>query len=547
MVLHISSSASNEGAKLRTTNVRLCIGASVERILMTAEEAVKLIKDGDTIASGGFAGSGHPEELTLYLEKRFLKTGHPRDLTLVCTAGQGAGETKGLNHLAHEGLIKRVIGGHWNLMLKLGDMVLANQIEGYNLPLGVISHLYRDIAAGKPGTISHVGLHTFADPRISGGKLNERTTEDLVSIINLVGKEWLFYKAFPIHVSILRGTTADVKGNITLEKEIGTLEMLSMAQAAKNSGGIVIAQVSRIINKINTSPWLVKIPGMMVDAIVVARPENHHQTYAEVYNPAYCKHQGADADIVLERMSLGHKKVICRRAAMEITRRAIVNLGIGIPEGIAKVADEEGIRDQMILTVEAGAIGGVPAAGLSFGATVNPEAIIDQPAIFDFYDGGGIDMGFLGMAECDKHGNVNVSKFGNRIAGAGGFINITQNSKEVVFCGTFTAEGLKTEVSGGSMKILHEGAHRKFVDSVEHLTFNGAYAEERGHKVLYITERAVFEMTSEGMTLIEIAPGIDLQHDVLDQMGFQPEVSKDLKLMDERIFRDEPMGLHHNH
>lgn len=523
------------------------MGASVERILMTAEEAVKLIKDGDTIASGGFAGSGHPEELTLFLEKRFLKTGHPRDLTLVCTAGQGDGATKGLNHLAHEGLIKRVVGGHWNLMLKLGQMAIDNKIEAYNLPLGVISHLYRDIAAGKPGTISHVGLHTFVDPRISGGKLNERTTEDLVSIINLLEKEWLFYKAFPIHVAILRGTTADVKGNITLEKEIGTLEMLSMAQAAKNSGGIVIAQVSRIINKINTSPWLVKIPGMMVDAIVVARPENHHQTYAEVYNPAYCKHQGADADIVMERMPLNHKKVICRRAAMEINRRAIVNLGIGIPEGIAKVADEEGIRDQMILTVEAGAIGGVPAAGLSFGATVNPEAIIDQPAIFDFYDGGGIAMGFLGMAEVDQFGNVNVSKFGNRIAGAGGFINITQNAKEVVFCGTFTAEGLKTQVADGKLNILHEGSSRKFIDAVEHLTFNAAYAKERGHKVLYITERAVFEMAENGMTLTEIAPGIDLQRDILGHMGFKPHIAEHLKLMDKRIFCDKPLGLHRNH
>ena len=511
---------------------------------MTAEEAVRLIKDGDTIASGGFAGSGHPEELTLYLEKRFLKTGHPKNLTLVCTAGQGDGDSKGLNHLAHEGLVKRIVGGHWNLMPKLGQMVLEEKMEGYNLPLGVISHLYRDIAAGKPGTISHVGLHTFVDPRSTGGKLNKRTTEDIVELIELAGKEWLFYKAFPIHVAILRGTTADVRGNITLEKEIGTLEMLSMAQAAKNSGGIVIAQVSRIINKINTSPWLVKIPGMMVDAIVVARPENHHQTYAEVYNPAYCKHQGDDADIVLEHMPLDMRKVICRRSAMEITGRAIVNLGIGIPEGIAKVTDEEGIRDQMILTVEAGAIGGSPASGLSFGATVNPEAIIDQPAIFDFYDGGGIDQAFLGMAQVDSHGNANVSKFGNRIAGAGGFINITQNSKQVIFCGTFTAQGLKVQVGDGKLRILNEGSQHKFLADVEHVTFNGAYAHSRGHKVLYVTERAVFQMTDEGVVLVEIAPGIDLQENILDHMGFRPIVSKNLSLMDERIFHDERMGLY---
>ncbi len=510
--------------------------------LMTADEAVRLIKDGDTIASGGFAGSGHPEELTQHLEKRFLKTGNPKGLTLVCTAGQGDGKSKGLNHLAHEGLIRRIIGGHWNLMPKLGQLVLENKIEGYNLPLGVISHMYRDIAAGKPGTISHVGLHTFVDPRHDGGRLNSMSTEDVVELMHIGGREWLFYKAFPINVAILRGTTADAMGNITLEKEIGTFEMLSMAQAARNSGGIVIVQVSQIINKINTSPWLVKIPGMMVDAIVVAHPDNHHQTYAEVYNPAYCKHQG-HCDDVLEKMPLDERKVICRRAAMEIGHKSVVNLGIGIPEGIARVTDEEDIRDRMILTVEAGAIGGVPASGLSFGATVNPEAIVDQPAIFDFYDGGGLDKAFLGMAQVDQNGNVNVSKFNSRLAGAGGFINITQNAKEVVFCGTFAVSGLKTEIGNGKIKILSEGAHPKFVSAVEHLTFNGAYARERGHKVLYVTERAVFEMTDEGIVLTEIAPGIDLERDCLAQMGFKPIVSDNLKLMDDRIFRDEPMGL----
>ncbi|MEF3367440.1 CoA-transferase [Methylocystis sp. 9N] len=510
--------------------------------VITADEAIALIRDNDVVTTTGFVQSCIPEALHAALEKRFVETQRPRDLTLIMTAGAGDSKGLGTGRFHHEGLLRRVIAANFGRMPKVAQAAQENKICGYNLPQGVISQLYRACAGGQPGLFSKVGLYTYVDPRFGGGKVNERTKQDMVKLVEVEGEEWLFYTATKIDVAFIRGTSADPSGNISMEREALVLDNLAQAMAAHNNGGLVIAQVERIVEQGSIKAKDVHVPGILVSAVVVADPpEMHRMNYGVIHNPALSGEIRVPVE-KLPKMTLDERKVIARRAAFELPPNGVVNLGVGAPEGIAAVANEEKVTPYITLTTEAGAIGGVLASGSSFGAATNADSIIQQNQQFDFYDGGGLDMTCLGMAECDVQGNVNTSKFGGRLNGCGGFINISQNARLVVFAGTFTNGGLKVAIEDGKVHILQEGRNKKFLNFVEQITFSGKFAQKRKQPVYYVTERCVFQLKDKGLELIEVAPGIDIDKDILAHMDFKPIVEHP-ELMDKRIFIDEPMEL----
>lgn len=516
--------------------------------IINSAEAAQLIQDGDVVGINGFAfGFGFPESLAKALGGRYRREGSPRGLTLMFASGCGDSGASdfGLDHFAQDGMVDKIIAGHVGLAKKLSGLISENRIAAWNFPQGVIAHLFREMAGGKEGIVTHVGLGTFADPRVEGGRMNALAKENLVELIEIGSRERLYYKAPPLTVALIRGTTADESGNLTVDQEGVLLETLHLAAAAKSAGGIVIAQAAHISRKGALDPRKVAVPGILVDYIVPAPQEDHRMNVGTICDPSFTGEVKIPSDRVAP-MPLDVRKVIAKRCAMELRLGMTVNLGIGVPEGIASAALEEGIHDWMTMTVEAGAVGGIPASGYGLGAAANVEALVGQPNLFDIYDGGGLDIAFLGLAQADAAGNINVSKFKGRMVGCGGFVNISQNTKKVVFCGAFTAGRSHIAVDAMGVHIIEDGPHIKFIDCVEQITFSGRYAKLRGQEVLYVTERAVFRLASGGLELIEIAPLVDLETDILGKMAFCPLISRDLKLMDARIFKDQPMGLAHS-
>ena len=510
---------------------------------ITAAEAARLIPDGATVGVAGMGLSGWPEEVAVAIADCYKETGHPCNLTMKQGSAMGDWKERGMTRLGYEGLVTKWAAAHIGSAFAMNDLVRANKMACHCLPQGVVVNLWREIAAHRPGILTKVGLGTFVDPRLGGGKMNEITTEDLVELVDFQGEEYLFYKAFPLHVALLRGTTADEEGNITFEKEGPINEGLAVAEAAHNSGGIVIVQVEYTAKRGTMHPKNVQIPGSLVDYVVVATDINAcWQTEGVYYEPAFAGNIKKPLD-ALPKVPLSERKVIERRCAMELKKGNVVNLGVGIPADVASVVAEEGCTDDITLTTESGAFGGVPAALPNFGSSYNAQANIVHGAMFDFYDGGGCDVAVLGLAQADEQGNINVSKFGSRLIGPGGFINISQNSKKVLFAGTFMAKA-KIAIENGGIRIVEEGKGKKFLKEVEQITFSGKYAAKGNQEILYITERCVFRLSPEDrLVLVEVAPGIDIEKDILAHMDFKPEIAENVKVMDSAIFAEEWGGL----
>ena len=492
---------------------------------MDAASAAMLVEDGCTVAiSGNGAGMISAETILAALERRFLETGHPRNLTLVHSLGLGDRATLGTNRFAHEGMVRKVIAAHFTWSPKMQQLIRDEKVEAYCFPGGVVQQLLREIGAGRPGLFTHSGLGTFVDPRQDGGRCNRRSQEELVELMHIDGQELLRYKPFKVDVAIIRGTYADRRGNLSPEEEAIDMDILTMALAARNTGGRVLAQVREIVEAGALHPRHVRVPGIMIDAIV--QDSSQQLFYGLGYDPTISGGHRAPVDRSAASIPAKlERRIIARRAARELRKGASLNFGFGIPGGIFGVIAEEGTSEGLWMSVEQGIHNGQMLDDALFGAARNPDAIMPSIDQFDYYSGGGIDIAFLGMGEADARGNVNVSHLGGNLIGPGGFIEIAQNAKKVVFCGTFDAQGSKVSWSDGRLTVVQPGKVHKFVRQVERITFSADYARKHAQEVLYITERAVFRLSPEGMELVELAPGIDFERDILPSMDFRPSVS----------------------
>ena len=518
--------------------------------VLTAQQAADLIYDGATIAASTVSFTGHAESVLKLIEKRYLETSHPRDLTFMHAAGSQGPNRTGSVHLCHAGMLKRYIAAHWGGSQDWCDLVGSNEIESYSFSQGTISHMFRANGGGKPGYITKTGLGTFIDPRREGGKMNPRTIEngpDLVELIQLNGEEYLFYKSIPVNFALIRATYADEDGNLTMDDEPIRLETLPVVLTARRYGGKVIAQVKKIVKNGSLDPRNVAIPGIMVDHVVECDDlfNDHRMTAGTYYDPGLLgRIRYTDDRLPGIPVPMGIRKIIGRRAALEAKKGDVANVGVGVPyDTISRLLYEEGVRRDIHFTVETGVFGGVLSTSDNFGAAYNFDAMLDQPSIFDYYNGSGLDITFMGAGEIDPQGNVNASKMNGKVTGCGGFVDITQNARKVVFCTTLTVRGLKETYDDNGITIVQEGSSKKFVKEVAQVTFSADYARQTGQEVLYVTERCVFKLGEKGLVLTEIAPGMDLQKDILDQMEFVPEIAEDLKVTNSVIYRDGLVGM----
>jgi propionate CoA-transferase len=506
----------------------------------SADQAAALVPSRATVVIDGSGGGvNEPDAVLRAIADRFAATGAPAELRVVHPNGLGDGVGSGIDRLANPGLVRSVIGGHWGWSSRMQALAEAEQIEAYCLPQGTMSQLLREIAAGRPGVFTRVGIGTFVDPRVDGGRMNAKATDELVTVVELDGTEWLCYRAFPVDAAVIRASIADSRGNLVFDQEGLLCEQLPAAQAARNSGGVVIAQVKHVAEAHTLDPRRVKVPGVLVDAVVVAEDQR--------LSTAHASDPGLTGDVrrlaPKARLYPGVRRVVARRATAELRDGDIVNLGYGIADGVASIAAEEGVADRVTFTVEQGHIGGVPMGGSDFGLALNTEASLEATAQFDWYDGGGLDVAFLSFAQIDRRGRVNVSRFGGRMPGVGGFINIAHGASRLVFLGTLRAGQSDVRVEAEGLVIVAEAPTAKFVRDVEHISFDALQAVREGKEVTVITERAVFALTEAGLELVEIVPGVDIQRDVVAQMDFQPIIANDVAVMSGDVLADGATGM----